>query len=276
MSVLDQITVLLLTYNEAPNIDRTLRQLAWAKQILVVDSGSTDETLSIVRQYRQATVLMRPFDDFASQCNFGLSNISSEWVLSLDADYELSDNLICELAQLAPPKDVVGFRAKFIYRVYGRPLQATLYPPRTVLYRKSLARYRNEGHGHRVTVDGQIRPLSGPIYHDDRKTISRWFGSQQKYAKIEADHLLSAPRTSLRYADKIRRMAWPAPILVFLHTLLGKRAIFDGWAGWFYVLQRTLAETMIALELVDRRLRGTSSENVPAAVTQPQPRQERK
>ena len=91
-----------------------------------------------------------------------------------------------------------------------------------------------------------------------------------------SNHLLSAPRTSLRYADKIRLMAWPAPILVFLHTLLGKRVIFDGWAGWFYVLQRTLAETMIALELVDRRLRGTSSENVPAAVTQPQPRQERK
>ena len=50
-------------------------------------------------------------------------------------------------------------------------------------------------------------------------------------------------------------MAWPAPILVFLYTLITKRCVLDGWAGWLYVLQRTLAETMIALEIVDRRLR---------------------
>ena len=155
MTVVDDITVLILTYNEAPNIGRTLQQLTWAKQILVVDSGSTDETISIVGQYRQATVLMRPFDDFAAQCNFGLSNISSEWVLSLDADYELSADLERELKQLIPPNDVVGYSTKFIYRVYGHSLRATLYPPRTVLYRRSRAQYRNEGHGHRVTIDGQ-------------------------------------------------------------------------------------------------------------------------
>ena len=255
MTVVDDITVLILTYNEAPNIGRTLQQLTWAKQILVVDSGSTDETISIVGQYRQATVLMRPFDDFAAQCNFGLSNISSEWVLSLDADYELSADLERELKQLIPPNDVVGYSTKFIYRVYGHSLRATLYPPRTVLYRRSRAQYRNEGHGHRVTIDGQTRPLSGQIYHDDRKALSHWFGSQQKYAKLEADHLLSASRTNLRRADKIRLMAWPAPMLLFLYTLICKRLILDGWPGWLYVLQRTLVEIMIAIELVDRRLR---------------------
>ena len=51
-------------------------------------------------------------------------------------------------------------------------------------------------------------------------------------------------------------MGWPAPILVFLYTLVWKRCILDGWAGWLYVLQRTLAEVMLALEIVDRRLRG--------------------
>jgi hypothetical protein len=50
-------------------------------------------------------------------------------------------------------------------------------------------------------------------------------------------------------------MGWPAPILVFFYTLLFKGCLFDGWAGWYYVLQRTLAEIMIALEVVERRLR---------------------
>ena len=65
MSLLDRITVLLLTYNEEANIGRTLEQLSWARRILVVDSGSTDQTLAIVDQYPQATVLTRAFDDFA-------------------------------------------------------------------------------------------------------------------------------------------------------------------------------------------------------------------
>jgi hypothetical protein len=55
--------------------------------------------------------------------------------------------------------------------------------------------------------------------------------------------------------DRIRSMGWSAPIIVLLYTLLWERCIFDGWAGWLYVLQRTLAETIIALEIMDRRLR---------------------
>jgi hypothetical protein len=50
-------------------------------------------------------------------------------------------------------------------------------------------------------------------------------------------------------------MAWPSPILVFLYTLIGKGCILDGWAGWYYVMQRTIAEIMLTLEILDRRLR---------------------
>ena len=137
------------------------------------------------------------------------------------------------------------------------------------LYRRERAHYLQEGHTQRVVVDGTVARLQGLIDHDDRKPLSRWFASQQKYAKLEADHLLSTPRASLRRADKIRLMAWPSPILVFLYTLLAKGCILDGWPGWFYVLQRTLAETMIAIELVDRRLRASSIESTQDAAAQP-------
>lgn len=255
MSFIDDITVLILTHNEAPNIARTLGKLTWAKQILVIDSGSTDETLAMIAQHEQTRVLHRPFDDFAGQCNFGLSQIETPWVLSLDADYELSGALVAELQALEPRGDISGYRAGFIYRVYGAPLRATLYPPRTVLYRRDRARYRNEGHGHRVMVDGAVTPLQGKIFHDDRKPLPRWFASQQRYAKLEADFLLSAQAGGKRTADRIRAMAWPAPPLVFLYTLLAKGCILDGWPGWFYALQRTLAEIAIALEIIDRSLR---------------------
>lgn len=258
--MLDHITPLIITLDEAPNIRRTLDKLAWARRIVVVDSGSTDGTLAILRGYPQVEVIDRPFVDFASQCNFGLTQVTSPWVLSLDADYELADALVAELRSLTPSDRVAGFRARFVYRIHGRPLRGTLYPPRTVLYRKSAAFYRNEGHGHRVTVDGEVGELSGVIYHDDRKPLARWFASQQRYAGEEARYLLEAGTSRLTRADRIRLMAWPAPLGILFYVLLARGCLLDGWAGWTYALQRLVAEALIALELIDRRRRGAPSE----------------
>jgi glycosyltransferase involved in cell wall biosynthesis len=250
--VRDQITPLIITYNEAPNIRRTLGKLLWAQRIVVIDSGSTDETVEILRSYPQVDVIQHPFINAASQCNFGLAQVTSPWALSLDADYELSDELIRELASLAPSR-TVGYRARFVYRIDGRRLRASLYPPRTVLYRKDKASYRQEGHTQRVVLDGDVLPLDGVIYHDDRKPLARWLTSQQRYAREQADYLLDAPPEVLRRTDKIRLMGWPAPIGVFFYTLFVKGCLFDGWPGWYYALQRTTAEMLLALEILDRR-----------------------
>src|SRR5262249_38128518 len=211
-------------------------------QILIVDSGSTDATLAIVARYPQARLVTRKFDTFAEQCNFGLRQVKTPWVLSLDADYELSNDLNKEICALAPPDDVDGYRAEFVYRMWGWPLSATVYPPRIVLYRRHLATYRNDGHGHRVMIDGTVHELKGRIFHDDRKPLARWLVSQQSYARREADYLTGTPSGELSTADRIRRMGWPAPILMFFYVLLWKRCILDGWPGWLYVLQRMFAE----------------------------------
>ena len=161
MTLADQITALVLTYNEADNIGRTLAALVWVPRILVIDSGSSDETLAIIARFPQAEVVTRAFDSFAAQCNFGLSQVASPWVLSLDADYVVSEALAREIETLTPPEEVSGFRASFIYRVYGRELRSSLYPPRTVLYRKDRARYRDVGHGHRVEIAGPVAAAQG-------------------------------------------------------------------------------------------------------------------
>jgi glycosyltransferase involved in cell wall biosynthesis len=254
MRIADQVTAMVLTMNEEANIGRCLDRLTWAKQALIVDSGSTDGTLKIVERYRNARVVHRPFDDHAAQCNFGLAQIDSPWVLSLDADYELSERLVEEIGRLED-NGTAGYAAPFIYRMYGRPLRASLYPPRVVLYRRELATYRREGHGHRVAIEGLIGRLDGKIYHDDRKPLSRWLASQQRYARLEADHLLAARPSEFGRVDRMRLKAWPAPIVVFFYTLFWKRCLLDGWPGWLYVLQRLTAETMLALEIADRRAR---------------------
>jgi glycosyltransferase involved in cell wall biosynthesis len=249
----DQITPLIISYNEAPNISRTVGKLLWAERIVVIDSGSTDGTVEILQSYPQVEVIYHRFVDFASQCNYGLAQVTSPWVLSLDADYELSDELVRELALLAPAASAAGYRARFVYRVYGRPLRGSLYPPRTILYRKDKARYRQEGHSHHVVLDGDVLPLDGVIYHDDRKPLARWLSSQQRYAREEVEYLLTRRPAALRRADRIRLMGWPAPIGVLFYTLLVEGCLFDGWPGWYYVLQRTTAEMLIALEIIARR-----------------------
>ncbi len=257
--MLEQITPLIITYNEAPNIARTVGKLSWAKRIVVIDSGSTDATLDMLRRFPQVDVIQHPFSDFASQCNFGLTQVGTPWVLSIDADYELGDVLVEELAGLRAPDAASGYQARFVYRIYGHVLRGTLYPPRTVLYRKDKARYRNEGHGHRVAIDGEILPLTGVIYHDDRKPLARWFDSQQRYAQVEARYLIETPTAKLTRSDRVRRLGWAAPIGVLFYTLFIKGCILDGWPGWYYALQRLCAETLIALEILERRLRGSET-----------------
>jgi len=264
MGLQDDVTPLLITFNEIQNIGRTVGRLGWAKRIVVVDSGSTDGTLEFLARDPRIEVHHRAFDSFAEQCNFGLSRIPTEWVLSLDADYELSDEVVANLQGLQPAAEEAGFRVRFVYRIHGRPLRGSLYPPRTVLYRVRGARYENEGHGHRIRLSGKVLELDGVIFHDDRKPLARWLGAQLKYAAIEAAHLLKAQPAELSFADRIRRRGWLAPFLVVAHVLIVKRALLDGRAGWFYAFQRLAAEVLVALELLDRRLSGQSPEKVGA------------
>jgi glycosyltransferase involved in cell wall biosynthesis len=258
ISMLDQITPLILTHDELPNIERTLAKLTWATRIVVIDSGSTDGTLDILRRDPRITVFVHEFVDFAEQCNFGLAYIESPWVLSLDADYELSNELLDEMHNLIPSDAIAGYSVRFVYRVHGHPLHGTLYPPRTVLHRKDRAFYRQEGHAHKIYVAGAVRPLRGVIYHDDRKPLSRWLSTQLRYAAKEAEYLLAKGgygEPELSRADRIRLMGWLAPFAILLHVLFVRRCVLDGWPGWHYTLQRLLAETLLALEILDRRCR---------------------
>src|SRR5439155_19042641 len=116
---------------------------------------------------------------FADQCNFGLEKITTPWVLSLDADYMVPPSFAEELQVRGTQEGFDAYRAQFRYCVYGKPLRGTLYPPRTVLYRRERARYSNDGHGHRVCVDGRTGSLHSRLCHDDRKSLDRWLTSQQ-------------------------------------------------------------------------------------------------
>lgn len=249
--MLKKVTPVILTYNEAPNINRTLEKLFWATQIIVVDSYSTDETLDILALYPQVKIFQRVFDTHAKQWNYGLQQVTSEWVLSLDADYTISDELIAEIKALPQAPIVDGYFSKFKYCVFGKPLRGTILPPRQVLFRKDKSVYIDDGHTQLLQVKGKSGMLSSYIYHDDRKSLSRWLWAQDRYLVIEAKKLQQTPVSKLCLGDSIRKQKILAPFVVLFYCLIIKGGILDGWRGWYYAFQRVLAEIILAIRLIE-------------------------
>ncbi|MBD2188628.1 glycosyltransferase family 2 protein [Pseudanabaena mucicola] len=252
--MLDQITPLILTYNEAPNIGRTLEKLSWAKRIVVIDSFSDDETIDILNHYPQVEIFQRHFDTHTNQWNYGLEKIDSTWILSLDADYVLSKEIIQEIQTLLETDSseiLDGYFAPFRYCVFGKPLRATILPPRQVLFRKNKSVYIDDGHTQLLKVYGKSGSLKSSINHDDRKPLSRWLWAQDRYMKIESKKLLNSSSNQLSIGDRIRKKKVIAPIVILLYCLILKGGILDGWAGWYYAWQRMLAEILLAIRLIE-------------------------
>ncbi len=249
--MLDRITPLVLTYNEAPNIARSLAGLAWAKEIVVVDSFSNDETVEIARSFPQVRVVQRAFDCHRNQWEFGLkeTGISTPWVLALDADYVVTSELVAELDRLQPDPDIAGYRANFSYCINGKKLRSGIYPPVTVLYRRDAASYIQDGHTQRVALEGRIAELRAPLLHDDRKSLRRWFDSQKRYTELEAQKLRATDPAKLGMADRLRRWRIVVPPAMLVYCLIVRGGILDGSAGFYYAFQRTAAELMLAVNL---------------------------
>jgi len=244
--------------------------LLWLKTILVIDSGSTDGTLELLAAHPNVRVLHREFDSFAGQCNFGLERINTEWVLSLDADYRVPAELARSMPTLlerADRENLAGFSLPFRYCIDGQPLRGSLLPPRTCLYRTRRGRYHDEGHGHRVVVQGEVAPLALPLLHDDRKPLERWLGSQQKYLRIEATNLLGTSSNRLSWVDRLRKHTPLSPLAALTFCLLLRGGLLDGRAGLIYALQRTYAELLLVLMLHDERSRQMQKSELTTAGT---------
>jgi glycosyltransferase involved in cell wall biosynthesis len=252
--MLDYITPVLLTYNEAVNIGRTLSHLTWAKDIVVVDSGSTDETVAILSKVSQVRVFSRAFDTHGNQWDYAVHQtaIGTPWILRLDADYQLTDALIEELRHLDPNAPISAYRIFFDYAIFSRQLMSSLYPANTILLRKGCFSVLDKGHTEAWTVEGPVKTLKARIIHDDWKSTDSWLNAQSYYMRRELE-VLRVEQPGL--SGWVRVTPPLMPIAVFLYCLFAKGLIFNGSAGMFYALQRSVAEAILSLMLLEERLR---------------------
>lgn len=262
---LDDITPVILTYNEEPNIGRVLSRLRWAKDVVVVDSHSTDRTREIAREFQNARLFLHVFETHAEQWLYALrqTGIATDWILVLDSDYVLPKEFVRELETLVTDECVSGYEARFRYCVSGRALPRSIYPPRIVLCRCDRATFQQDGHTQRLVVSGDVGRLRSVIDHDDRKSLEAWFAAQRAYARLERDKILAACPGSLGFADRMRALYVVAPIAVLLHCFFIKGLILHGFCGWYYTYQRVLAELILSLYLIEHRLIGSRTRETP-------------
>lgn len=251
------LTAMIITYNEEDNIERALASLYWVSEIIVIDSGSTDNTLNIVKGYNNTRIYIRSFDSFAAQCNFGLGHVSTKWVISMDADYVITDKVSKEILQLLYKTErrvdngelVSGYKVGFRYCINGKPIRSGLLPDRTLLYRREGALYCDEGHGHRVRINGRVLKLKNKILHDDRKDLFVWIKNQVKYQKEEAEMLRHTGSRDLSVQDLIRKHTGFAPLLAFILIVVVRGGVLDGKEGMIYAFQRVIAESLLYLSI---------------------------
>jgi glycosyltransferase involved in cell wall biosynthesis len=253
-SAQDAITPVLLTYNEEPNLERTLACVRWAQRVVVLDSGSTDRTQEIARSFANVSWNTRRFDSHGAQWHHALfeTGITTEYGLALDADMQVSAELLREIEQRFLPGSFDGGIVPFEYRIGRQMLMSSLYPPQLRLFRLTRVSSTSVGHTHRFDLDGKLLRFRNCLIHDDRKTIDRWAESQIAYSRLERLRIESA--TDLKLKDRLRK-AGLMPLIAGSLAYLRAGGPLRGTAALQYAYERFTYESLLAIRLLDDRNR---------------------
>jgi len=169
------ISIAVIAMNEADRIGRLLKSAKFADEVIVVDSGSTDGTQDLCEKFG-ARVIFNEWPGYAAQKQFAMEQAISEWILSLDADEEISDALAAEILNNVghAKTDVCGFSMPRLSRYLGRWIKhGGWYPDRKVrLVRRGNGRWSGDTLHEKLVVDGKVEQLSKPILHHVYRGIS--------------------------------------------------------------------------------------------------------
>lgn len=194
------LTAIVIAKNEAHQIAACIAALGFAPHVLVVDSGSVDDTRAIAGSLG-AEVAVHPFTDFADQRNFGLGHVRTEWALMIDADERVTPALAVEIveaiAKASGPSNVAAFRIMRRNYFMGRPLTRCRSASErlTRLMRPTRAKYVNAVHETPV-VDGEIRDLAAPMEHLTHVRLRDAFEKTLRYALLWAQDMNARGKTT--------------------------------------------------------------------------------
>jgi glycosyltransferase involved in cell wall biosynthesis len=262
------VSVVVLTLNEEPNIHRCLASVGWADQVVVVDSGSIDGTVSAAKSM-SAEMVEQSWLGFSAQREFALRLpiLRHDWVFFLDADEWVSPQLAAEIAvRLADPR-CAAFAHRLRLVFMGTWIRHCGWYAGSWVVRlvdRRYARYDGSPVGERAWVTGPVRRLDNDIVDDDRKGLAAWLHKHVRYAQLEcerrggADGGLPARLRAVRRGSSSRPLARrilrelilpviPAkPVVLFGYMYIARRGFLDGAAGLRFCLYHAWFEMTVA------------------------------
>jgi len=222
------ISAVVITYNEEKNIRRCLQALRWAREIVVVDSVSTDRTVQIAQEYA-GRVIVHPFEGYVGQKNYALDQATLEWVLSVDADEVVTPELLARIEEVwVREKELYdGFNVNRLSQFSGKWIRhCGWYPDKKLrLFRRSKGRWVGEDLHEKVQLKGRVRDLDADLLHYTYQNLSVNIEKIQKYSAIFA----VAQHKRGRRASLLDLIGRPAA--KFLKAYVLKKGFLDGRHG---------------------------------------------
>lgn len=249
-----KISANLIALNEERNIARCLQSLAWADEIIVIDSGSSDATVEIARRFTD-WVHVVPFDDYASQRNRALAVSTGDWVFSIDCDEWVPDELAIEVrrAVAGVGPDCGGYWVPIRSRIFGRRFRhsGTQSERKMRLFRRENARWSGPVH-ETVELHGRTAVLRHAIEHESTPDLDTYLRKLIRYSSLEAEGIARSGR-SRAYAR-----GWFAPFWKFARLYFGKLGFLDGPEGFRFCMLSGLQEWVVNQKLLERTRTGRS------------------
>jgi len=224
----NRLSVAGIAWNEDERLRACLESVAWADEIIVIDSESTDKTVQLAREFTDK-IWVRPWAGFAAQKNFALEQATGEWVLSLDADERVTDLLrdrIDRIVRANGPADGYSIPRKNVF--WGAWMRhGGLYPDYQLrLFRRDAGRFVDSAVHESVVIEGHVEALVEPMLHHSYRGLEDFVTRSNRYSTLAAQEIVSRGGRA-RLADLALR-----PLGRFLSMYILKFGFLDGWRGF--------------------------------------------
>ena len=240
----------MITKNEERIIERCLRSVGWAAEAIVVDSHSEDQTREKAAALG-ARVVERDWPGFGAQKNFGIDQAVSPWILSLDADEEVTPELAMEIQDMVRHADHDGYRVRWSLNFLGHRLKhygkALSEPGFIRLFRKDAGRFTEPVVHEEVTLRGSAGWLSSRLIHHcyAEPQLRSYWRKIHYYAPLEAQqYLISNPKPTNRWIRGFGKAGW---------MLIVRRGILHGPSAWVWIAGAAYQEWLASGETAQLR-----------------------
>ncbi|MFU8789298.1 MAG: glycosyltransferase family 2 protein [Methylobacter sp.] len=220
------LSIIIITKNEAEHIGRCLASVAWADELIVLDSGSSDDTVAICRHYTDK-VYQTDWPGFGVQKQRALDKASGDWVLSVDADEVVTPELRAEIEKALQQEHYSGYEIPRLSSYCGRQMRHGGWWPDSILrlFRRDCGRFTDAVVHETIIVHGAVGRMYSPLLHDAFVNLDEVLHKVNAYSTLGAEMLYQrGVRSSLSKA--ILKGLW-----TFMRTYLIKMAILDGRQG---------------------------------------------